>query len=103
MAGATLDWADKPTADLAMSSDEEDSASSKSTTSMEPESGAKADLTLDLRKLSLKQEVANQATEQVSPSTPRPSQTPLQPEAAPPLQLLGLPLDVLKEIIKEVK
>ncbi|CAG7920667.1 unnamed protein product [Penicillium olsonii] len=102
MAGATLDWADKPNADLAMSSDEEDSASSKSTTSMEPESGAKADLTLDLRKLSLKQEVANQATEQVSPSTPRPSQTPLQPEAAQPLQLLGLPLDVLKEIIKEV-
>ncbi|CAG8382721.1 unnamed protein product [Penicillium salamii] len=104
MAGATLDWADKPNADLAMSSDEEESASSQSTAEMELEldSGAKTDLALELRKLHLKQEDANQATEQESQSTPRPSQTPLQPKAAQPLQLLELPLDVLKEIIKEV-
>lgn len=104
MAGATLDWADKPNADLSMSSDEEESASSQSAEmELELDSGAKPDLALELGKLQLKHEDANQAAEQESPLTPRPSQTPLQPKAAQPLQLLELPLDVLKEIIKEVK
>ncbi|CAG8091837.1 unnamed protein product [Penicillium salamii] len=103
MAGATLDWADKPNADLSMSSDEEESASSQSAEmELELDSGAKPDLALELGKLQLKHEDANQAAEQESPLTPRPSQTPLQPKAAQPLQLLELPLDVLKEIIKEV-
>lgn len=107
MAGASLDWADKPNADLALSSDEEDFVSSPSTASRELEGAAKQNLTLALGKLRLEQEGLNQSFEQdATPTTPRtegPNQTPPEPEMANnPLQLLDLPLDILKEIIKEV-
>ncbi|KAJ6188975.1 hypothetical protein N7519_003883 [Penicillium mononematosum] len=107
MAGASLDWADKPNADLALSSDEEDFVSSPSTASRELEGVAKQNLTLALGKLRLEQEGLNQSSEQdATPTTPRtegPNHTPPEPEMAKtPLQLLDLPLDILKEIIKEV-
>lgn len=107
MAGASLDWADKPNADLALSSDEEDFVSSPSTVSKELEGAAKQNLTLALGKLRLEQEGLNQSSEQdATPTTPRtegPNQTPPELEMANnPLQLLDLPLDILKEIIKEV-
>ncbi|OQE01164.1 hypothetical protein PENVUL_c044G03334 [Penicillium vulpinum] len=106
MAGASLDWADKPNADLALSSDEEDFVSSPSTASRELEGVAKQNLTLALGKLRLEREDLNQSSEQdATPTTPRtegPNQTPPELEMANPLQLLDLPLDILKEIIKEV-
>ncbi|KAJ5699847.1 hypothetical protein N7536_002860 [Penicillium majusculum] len=107
MAGASLDWADKPNADLALSSDEEDFVSSPSTVSKELEGAAKQNLTLALGKLRLEQEGLDQSSEQdATPTTPRtegPNQPPPELEMAnKPLQLLDLPLDILKEIIKEV-
>jgi hypothetical protein len=107
MAAASLDWVDKPSADLTMSSDEEGFASSQSTASVELEVNAKQNLTLALEKLHLEQEGLNQASmQEVTPLTSRtvagPHQTPPEPEIPKPLQLLDLPLDVLKEIIKEV-
>ncbi|KAJ5822963.1 hypothetical protein N7447_005303 [Penicillium robsamsonii] len=106
MAGASLHWADKPNADLALSSDEEDFISSPSTASRELEDVAKQNLTLALGKLRLEQEDLNRSsTQDATPTTPRtegPNQTPPELEMATPLQLLDLPLDILKEIIKEV-
>lgn len=107
MAGTSLDWADKPNPNLALLSDEEDIVSSPSTASRELEGVAKQNLTLALGKLRLEQEGLNQSSEQdATPTTPRtegPNHTPPEPEMAkPPLQLLDLPLDILKEIIKEV-
>jgi hypothetical protein len=105
MAGASLDWADKPNADPALSSDEEDFISSPSTASRELEGAAKQDLTLDLGKLHLEQESNRSSEQDATPTTPRtegPNQTPQELEMANPLQLLDLPLDILKEIIKEV-
>ncbi|KAJ5205670.1 hypothetical protein N7491_003701 [Penicillium cf. griseofulvum] len=105
MAGTSLDWADKPNADLALSSDEEDFISSPSTAPRELEGAAKQNITLDLEKLRLEQEELNRSSEQdATPTTPRtegPNQSP-ELEMANPLQLLDLPLDILKEIIKEV-
>jgi hypothetical protein len=100
---ADLD-ADKPDP---MSSDEEGFVSSESTASVELQSGAKRNLTLALGKLRLEQEDVNRFSDQgATPSTPRTegrSQTPpdLKMPKKPRL-LLDLPLDVLKEIIKEV-
>jgi hypothetical protein len=106
MAGASLDWAGKPNADLALSSDEEDFVSSPSTASRELEGVAKQNLTLALGKLRLEQEGLNQSSEQdATPTTPRTeglNHTPEPEMAKTPLQLLDLPLDILKEIIKEV-
>jgi hypothetical protein len=107
MAGTSLDWADKPNPNLALLSDEEDIVSSPSTASRELEGVAKQNLTLALGKLRLEQEGLNQSSEQdATPTTPRTeglNHTPPEPEMAkPPLQLLDLPLDILKEIIKEV-
>lgn len=107
MAGASLDWADKPNADFALSSDEEEFVSSPSTASRELEGPAKQNLTLALGKLHLEQEDLNQSSGQDStPTTPHMEgliQTPPELEMAKkPLQLLDLPLDILKEIIKEV-
>ncbi|KAJ5762103.1 uncharacterized protein N7511_005485 [Penicillium nucicola] len=96
--------ADKP--DM-MSSDEEGFVSSESTASMEFESDTKRNLTLALGKLRLEQEDVNRSSCQgATPSTSRPegrSQThsDLKMPKKPRL-LLDLPLDVLKEIIKEV-
>ncbi|OQD84669.1 hypothetical protein PENANT_c012G03272 [Penicillium antarcticum] len=90
-----------------MSSDEEGFVSSESTASMELESDAKKNLTLALGKLRLEQEDVNRLSYQgATPSTSRTedrSQTPpdLKMPKKPRL-LLDLPLDVLKEIIKEV-
>lgn len=104
MAGASLDWADKPSADLVMSSDEEDFASSQDTTFMELETVTQNNLTLALGQLQLEQDELNQASGQEASLNPRPGPHPAPPgpPTAKPLQLLDLPLDVLKEIIKEV-
>jgi hypothetical protein len=107
MAGASLEWADKPNADLVLSSDEEGVLQSPITAPNELEGAAKQNLTLALGKLRLEQEDLNQSSEQdATPTTSRtkgPNQTPPELEMArKPLQLLDLPLDVLKEIIKEV-
>ncbi|OQE43288.1 hypothetical protein PENCOP_c003G07102 [Penicillium coprophilum] len=106
MAGAGLDWADRPNADLALSSDEEDFISSPSNASRELEGVAKQNLTLALGNLRLEQEDLNRSYEQdATPITPHredPNQPPLEVKMTNPLQLLDLPLDILKEIIKEV-
>lgn len=103
MIAGSLNGADKLVPDLAMSSDEEEFASGRSAASIECETTAKKNLTLALGKLRLEQEDLSRASLQKAPITsrPGPSQTPPAPKMAP-LQLLDLPLDVLKEIIKEV-
>lgn len=106
MAGASLDWADKPNADLVLS-DEEDIPPSPSVAPRGFEIPAKQNLTLALGKLRLEQKGLNQSSEQdVSSATPL-TEDPNKnvsgfktPRKA--LQLLDLPLDVLKEIIKAV-
>ncbi|KAJ5779090.1 hypothetical protein N7457_006810 [Penicillium paradoxum] len=107
MAGASLDWAGKPNADLVLSSDEEDFVTSQSTASREFEGATRPNLTLALGKLRLEQEDLVQSSKQgATPTTPRTegltqlSRDPKMPHKS--LQLLDLPLDVLKEIIKEV-
>ncbi|KAJ5139163.1 uncharacterized protein N7515_004011 [Penicillium bovifimosum] len=107
MAEASLEWADKPDADLVQSSDEEGILQTPITAPNEQKGAAKQNLTLALGKLRLEQEDLNNPSEpDTTPPTARtegPNQT--SPELAmarKPLQLLDLPLDVLKEIMKEV-
>lgn len=96
--------ADKPDS---MSSDEEGFVSSESTASMELESDAKRNLTFALGKLRLEQEDVNRFSDQgATPSTPptegRKQTPPGLKMPKKPRLLLDMPLDVLKEIIKEV-
>ncbi|KAJ5567028.1 hypothetical protein N7535_006334 [Penicillium sp. DV-2018c] len=107
MAGASLEWADKPDADLVLSSDEEGLLQTPITAPNEFKDAAKQNLTSALGKLRLDQEDMNQSSKpDATPTTARieaPNQTSPELEMArKPLQLLDLPLDVLKEIIKEV-
>ncbi|KAJ5286685.1 hypothetical protein N7478_002371 [Penicillium angulare] len=120
MAETSSDWA-RPASDVSMSSDEDDFVSSQSTPSIEPEALAKQRLlSSPFRKLNLEanssessdQGVARTRTSilgttesmlsncNVSPSEMTDEEVVESPKK--PLQLLELPIDVLKDIIKEV-
>ncbi|KAJ5809492.1 uncharacterized protein N7503_001710 [Penicillium pulvis] len=107
MADTSSDGADRPRSDGALSSDEEDFVSSQSTTSVDPEALVKRHLSL-FPKLTLEAnscESSDQsATRTSTPGTAASVYTAssFKPTAKSPMQLLELPLDVLKDIIKEV-
>lgn len=107
MADVSSDWADRPASSY---SDEEDYVSSRSTGSAEPEPDALAepDLPAALDKLHLQQAASKQSSEHSVTGTSTPGTgasvqtTGTMESKKSPLQLLDLPLDVLKCIIKEV-
>lgn len=105
MADTSSAWAARPTDIADLSSDEDDFVSSQSTTSVEPETLAKQHLSTALGRLHLDQ-VDSSHSSATRTSTPRSeTSTAMTSNTTPqkePLQLLDLPLDVLKEIIKEV-
>ncbi|KAJ5662694.1 hypothetical protein N7462_011620 [Penicillium macrosclerotiorum] len=84
-----------PGSDLALSSDEEDFVSSQSTASMEPDVSSKKNLAVALGKLHL-DPPSSQSCENSQQSAARTF------SERKPLRLLELPLDVLKDIVKEV-
>jgi len=110
MACAGSDRTDRPGSDLAPSSDEEGFVSSQSTASAEPDGLAKHHLSTALGKLHLQRTDSSCSSDEHNPiriSTPG---TGASMEATTdtetrkrPMQLLGLPLDVLRYIVKEVK
>lgn len=108
MADSRSDWVDQGS-DLALSSDEDDYLSSQSTTSTAPESTVERETAPALGQLHIEADsrsksnpIATQTTMSTTTTTtlvhPAANQRPL----GKPLQLLDLPLDVLKDIIKEV-
>ncbi|KAJ5101607.1 hypothetical protein NUU61_003829 [Penicillium alfredii] len=98
MAAATLNGVDKLSPDLGMSSDEEDFVSSQSTASGDIDQSAKQHLSTALEKMQ-----HQNVTWTFPPETRASSDTPPASKMAKkPLELLDLPLDVLKDIIKEV-
>lgn len=111
MADACSDWADGPGPDLALSSDEEDFVSSQSTASVEHDAPGKQHLTTALEKLHLPKAELSQSPDQCTSRTqislsgtgPSDYTTSTEKTDKSPLQLLGLPLDILKDIIKEVQ
>ncbi|KAJ5585489.1 uncharacterized protein N7459_005289 [Penicillium hispanicum] len=110
MADASSDWADRPGSDLALSSDEEDFVSSQSTASVEHDALSKLHLASALGNLHLDKADSSQNSEQCTTRTQ--ASTPgtggsiytasNEKSERKPLQLLDLPLDILKEIVKEV-
>lgn len=108
MADASSDRADRPGSDPASSSDEEDFVSSQSTASVDPDTLAQRNLETALDKLHLQQAASSQssdhgATRTSTPGTGASVQTMgTMGSEKNQLQLLDLPLDVLKCIIKEV-
>lgn len=110
MADVSSDGADRPASDPASYSDEEEYVSSRSTGSAEPEPDALAqrDLPTALDKLHLQQAVSKQSSDHSVTGTSTPGTGASAQTAGTmgskkiPLQLLDLPLDVLKCIIKEV-
>lgn len=98
MAAATLNGVDKLSSDLGMSSDEEDFVSSQSTASGDIDQSAKQHLSTALEKMQ-----QHNVTWTFPPETRASSDTPPASKMAKkPLELLDLPLDILKDIIKEV-
>ncbi|KAJ5160784.1 uncharacterized protein N7482_007788 [Penicillium canariense] len=109
MADAGPDWANRPASDQALSSDEEDFVSSQSTISLEPDARAKHRLPAALDKLHL--DTAQDSSESSGQSTTRASTPGTGPSVLDTsksnsdkkrMELLDLPLDMLKEIVKEV-
>lgn len=107
MADTSSDGADRPRSDGALSSDEEDFVSSQSTTSVDPEALVKRHLSLFPR-LNLEAN-SSESSDQSATRTSTPgtaasvyTASSFKPTAKSPMQLLELPLDVLKDIIKEV-
>lgn len=107
MADNSSDWADR--SDLSLSSDEEDFVSSQSTASAEPDSLASQHLPAALSKLHVAEMGSTQSSDPRATSTSTTSTgvstyaTPIPKEERKKMNLLDLPLDVLKEIIKEVR
>lgn len=114
MAGACSNWADRPASDRALSSDEEgeeDFVSTHSTASLDPDDRFERNhLSTTLNKVHLHQTASNHSSEESA--TTRTS-TPLTAASMPAtesdrkwraksMKLLDLPLDVLKDIVKEV-
>jgi hypothetical protein len=114
MAGACSNWADRPASDRALSSDEEgeeDFVSSHSTASLDPDdSFEKNHLSNTLSKVHLHQAESNHSSEESATtrtSTPltaasMPAVASDQKWKAKSMQLLDLPLDILKDVVKEV-
>src|SRR4051812_22870567 len=109
MADAGSDWADRPGSDLASSSDEEGFVSSQSTASAEPDGLAKHHLSTALGKMHLQQAASSRRSDKHNPTRTSTPGTGASMEvisdaemSRKPMQLLELPLDVLKDIIKEV-
>ncbi|KAJ6086143.1 hypothetical protein N7486_010424 [Penicillium sp. IBT 16267x] len=107
MADTSSDGADRPRSDGALSSDEEDFVSSQSTTSVDPEALVKRHLSLFPR-LNLEAN-SSESSDQSATRTSTPgtaasvyTASSFKPAVKNPMQLLELPLDVLKDIIKEV-
>lgn len=109
MADASPVRADRPGPDPASPSDEEDFGSSQSTVSVNPDTLGQRQLANALDKLRLEQATPNQnydhsATRTSTPGTGASVQsTGSTGSRQKPLQLLELPLDILKCIIKEVR
>lgn len=107
MADASAAWTDRPGSDLASSSDE-DFVSSQSTASAEPDAFSQRRLSTALGKLHLQQVASSHGSGQSATRTSTPGtgvsiQTTANTESSrKTMQLLDLPLDVLKDIIKEV-
>lgn len=107
MADNSSDWADR--SDLSLSSDEEDFVSSQSTASAEPDSLADHHLPAALSKLHVAEMGSVQSSDPSATSPSRTSTgastyaTPIFKGERKKMNLLDLPLDVLKEIIKEVR
>jgi hypothetical protein len=109
MADANADWADRLASDQALSSDEEDFVSSQSTASADPETRNQKILSSALGNLHLE---TSQHSSQTSiqnlnrTSTPGASASIMGTSKMAPektkMELLDLPLDMLKEIVKEV-
>lgn len=109
MAETSSDWANGPGPEVALSSDEEDFVSSESTASAEQEALTKHQLPSKLARLNLEVESSESCDKSVTrtqTSTPATAASiraeTITPTTKRPLQLLELPLDVLKDIIKEV-
>lgn len=108
MADASSDWADRPAPDQALSSDEEDFVSSQSTASADPDTLTQKHLTPAFDKLHLDTphlQHSNQDNASRSSALDT-SASILDTSMSKPekmkMELLDLPLDVLKLIVKEV-
>lgn len=108
MADASSDWADRPAPDQALSSDEEDFVSSQSTASADPNTLTQKHLTPAFSKLHLDAPQL-QHSSQDNPSRTSASvtcasvlDTSMSMSEKLKMELLDLPLDVLKLIVKEV-
>ncbi|KAJ5414074.1 hypothetical protein N7509_000701 [Penicillium cosmopolitanum] len=114
MAGACSNWADRPASDRALSSDEEgeeDFVSTHSTASLNPDDRFERNhLSTTLNKVHLHQTASNHSSEESATtrtSTPltaasMPATESDQKWRAKSMKLLDLPLDVLKDIVKEI-
>ncbi|KAJ5815390.1 hypothetical protein N7474_007167 [Penicillium riverlandense] len=103
MADASLAWEERPSDLAGLSSDEEDFVSSQSTASVEPDALAKKHLSTALGRLQLTQSTSDlyNGTRIFTPGTTE-TDSGQTSHVRKPLHLLELPLDVLKDIIKEV-
>lgn len=109
MADASSDWADRLASDQALSSDEEDFVSSQSTASADPETRNQKYLSSALGNLHLATPLPSSQTSNhnvTRTSTPGARASILDTSKMKPekkkLELLDLPLDMLREIVKEV-
>lgn len=103
MADTGLAWEERPSDLAGLSSDDEDFVSSQSTASIEPDALAKKHLSTALGRLQLTQSTSNlsNGTRNLTPGTTE-TNSGQTSDVRKPLHLLELPLDVLKDIIKEV-
>lgn len=110
MAVASSTRADRPGSDRALSSDEEDFVSSHSTASLDQDDHLETNqLSNALSKVHMDQKSSNNSSEDSTTTRTSTPLTAMSMPAAPAdrpkaksLQLLDLPLDVLKDIVKEV-
>lgn len=103
MADINSDWVDR--SDMSLSSDEEDFVSSQSTASAEPDPPATNHLSTALSKLHVAEMGSSQSSDPSATYTSTSGTgyaTSSSTQKRKPMNLLDLPLDVLKEIIKEV-
>lgn len=108
MADASSDWADRPAPDQALSSDEEDFVSSQSTASADPNTLTQKHLTPAFSKLHLDTPQLQHSSQDIASRTSAPVtcastlDIPVSKSEKLKMELLDLPLDVLKLIVKEV-
>ncbi len=108
MADASSDWADRPAPDQALSSDEEDFVSSQSTASADPNSLTQKHLGPAFTKLHLDTPQLQHSSQDNASRTSASAACasildgPISKSEKLKMELLDLPLDVLKLIVKEV-